>query len=149
MTSRGDAERPSLNRLTCSPGRSDLPNRDFFFRINRKRVPQRQAESSGLDLEHVTRFRLDALRKESVAVPNMCTWTSPCAEQAVFEVVIFEVREGVGHVVLTRNKRLFENDLVATTDARGAANIRRRNADAGFPGRSLPGATWNGRGRDS
>ena len=54
------------------------------------------------------------------------------AEQAVFEVVIFQVRKGVGHVVLARNERLFEDNLVAAADARGATNIRRRSADADF-----------------
>ncbi|QTK80756.1 hypothetical protein AT6N2_C3281 [Agrobacterium tumefaciens] len=113
--------------------RSDLANHDLFFRIDRQRVLQRQAETGGLDLKHVAFFRFDTFGEgKRCRAEHVHMHIARRTEQAVFEVVIFEVREGVGHVVLTRNERLFEDDLVAATNARGTTNIGRRCADADF-----------------
>ncbi len=53
-------------------------------------------------------------------------------EQIILEVVMFQVGEGMGHVVLARNERLFPHDFVTAPYARRAAHVLRQFASQDF-----------------
>ena len=53
---------------------------------------------------------------------------SGLAKQSIFEVMMLQIGEGVGHIGLAREERLFPNHLGPPLDARHAANIGRRCA---------------------
>ena len=47
------------------------------------------------------------------------------AEKLILEVVIFEIGDGVAHIVLTGEEGLFPHDLVAAANARSAHDVGR------------------------
>ena len=54
------------------------------------------------------------------------------AEQVVFEVVIFQIGDGVAHIVFARQEGLFPQHLAVAVDARHALDMGRQITDPQF-----------------
>ncbi|OJH16951.1 hypothetical protein BLX88_20975, partial [Bacillus obstructivus] len=54
------------------------------------------------------------------------------AENRIFEMMMFEIGNGVGHVVFTRQERFFPDRFALAQDTRTAANIGRQIPDDQF-----------------
>src|SRR4029078_11655985 len=96
-------------------------------------IVERKSELSSFDLEYIPGFGPDAggegerRRSEGVDVD-----VARPAEIVVFEMVGFEIRDGLVHVGLAGQKRLLEDDVPAAPDARDAADVVRQLAEQEF-----------------
>ena len=68
------------------------------------------------------------------------------AERRIFEVMVFEIGDGVRHVRFARQERLFPQRLAVAHDARGAADVGRQVADQNL--RSERGVAQLGMGEE-
>lgn len=50
------------------------------------------------------------------------------AEQRIFEMVMFQIGDSMGHIRFTRQERLLENHFTAATDTRNAFHMIRQRA---------------------
>src|SRR5690606_14828105 len=90
-----------------------LHNNVFGDRL-RQPVDQRIAEWLGGNLEPVASFRLNTFREgQGRRAEEVNMNVARTAEQLIFEMVMFQIGDGVRHVRFARQERLFKNDLIA------------------------------------
>ncbi len=80
-------------------------------------VAQGQAEVRGFNFEHIAVFCLHTIGEgERCRTEHMHMDVARLAEDSIFEVMMFEICDGVGHVVFTGQEWLFPNGLVFAQD---------------------------------
>jgi len=102
-------------------------------RLNLKRITQRQAKWSRLNLKHVAWPGFNGIgKRQGGGAEHMDVHVTRMAEKIIFEMMMLKVCYCVGHVGLTRQKRLLPNLLAVTQNAGGSLNIEGQLANQNF-----------------
>ena len=100
-------------------------------RAPHKRIAQRNTEIGNLYFEHISFFGLDAIGKGKCRRSEHVDMNvTRLPKKIVFEVMVFEIGEGVRHVVFARQEFFLEYDGVATSDPGHASHIIGSGAQA-------------------
>src|SRR5579859_2300404 len=129
-------------RRILRAGRSQCPDVDQAGAVLRsaKRVAQRPPELGRLDLEYVADLGFELLGEAAGSgAEEMHVHIAGMAKVAVFEMMVFEISDGMAHVCFAREPVFCPDFLACSQQARAAGYRLGQSADEQFrPERTLP-----------